>query len=76
MEPLARTRIVIARNHLAKTDFIAVAVTRFAVFVFVVAFMHGFLLDGWRTHGHGDVAAVRLLRWPLRRGRVRAARRS
>jgi hypothetical protein len=39
MEPFARTSIVVTSNHLAETDFIAVAVPWFAFLVFVVSFV-------------------------------------
>jgi hypothetical protein len=39
MEPLARTSVIITSDHLPETDLVAVAVSRLAFFVLVVALM-------------------------------------
>lgn len=47
MEPFTRTGVIVASNHFAETDFITVAVPRFALLVFVVAFVERLVVGGY-----------------------------
>lgn len=56
MEPLARTSIIIACDHLAEADLVAVAVPRLALLVFVVALVQRFFVGGYgRLYGDGTL---------------------
>ena len=77
MEPLPWTSVIVARDHLAETDLVAVAVPRLSVVVFVVAFalvQGGLFFFRRRPSRHrrryAAVFLVRSFGW----GRVRAAR--
>jgi hypothetical protein len=64
MEPFARASVVIASHHLAKADFITVAVSGLSLLVFVVALVKRFIVRGddrWR--GWSRFLRISLRRW-------------
>jgi hypothetical protein len=53
MKPLARTSVVVASNHLAETDVVAVAVPRLALSVHVLAYVQSLFVGEKRERLYG-----------------------
>lgn len=74
MEPLARTSVIVARDHLAEADLVAIAVPGLALLIFVVALVERLLIGG--DSGHWDCGLLRIALgcrvvtscWPCTRG--------